>query len=509
MSDESGNTILPGIDHFVVVMFENRSFDNMLGGLYPKLTEQGLFHGVKKDMYNLLNPVTQGPLVKVPVWQAGVGEPAQIIPYPDPGELFDDMNQQIYSPGTAPDKGAGRPTMGGFVYNYVEQKVKGIDPKAVMQYYSHGSNGNIGITSTLAENYAVSDTYHASGPVQTLVNRIFTHCGQPGTYEKNGKLYNHINNDKFTSSWDPDGSLDYKNVFQLLDAKFGTGSTNWKVYYHDWPLSAMLKYVDDHWHWTTSGGNVFHYSESFTADFKYDVQHNTLPKYSFIEPRYSNKFYGQPNSNHPGGATLNETGLRNGPPPISICYGEQLLKNIYTTLASNEVLFTKTLLVVTYDEHGGLFDHVAPTDAVPPNAGVSNFDYSRYGVRVPAIFINPYIKPRTILRPASGAYPFDHTSIINTLIERFGLSKSLGPRVNSAPTFSGVIKGTTVNPFFLRGKLPSASCVAPKEDPELPIDDREDPSSLYHFIHTAMHHPRNKDKLKAVETMETRASKRD
>jgi hypothetical protein len=95
---------------------------------------------------------------------------------------------------------------------------------------------------------------------------------------------------------------------------------------------------------------------------------------------------GTASSNHPGGADINGNG-----PPISICQGEKLLAKVYKALhnAPNN-LFEKTLLIVTYDEHGGCYDHMPPPAAVSPfpsELNVQGFNFDRYGVRVPNIFI--------------------------------------------------------------------------------------------------------------------------
>jgi hypothetical protein len=92
------------------------------------------------------------------------------------------------------------------------------------------------------------------------------------------------------------------------------------------------------------------------------------------------------------------------------------------------------LLVITYDEHGGNFDHVAPPPAVPPSPPAANqtFAFDRYGVRVPAVIVSPYVKQGTVLRPP-GTTPFDHTSIIATLRKRFSLGPPLTERDGAAP----------------------------------------------------------------------------
>lgn len=500
----SAQTILPGIEHVVVLMFENRSFDNVLGGLYPG-KPQSEYNGLTGSEANPLDPCATAP-VPVQVFQAPTDLDTMIMPYPDPGELFNDMNEQIFgcctdaqfAAGDCPDTGPD--SMQGFVSNYLRQPASPdrVGPVAnhIMQYYAPGPDGNIPITSALAQAYGVSDQWHASGPVQTLANRFFVHCATPSSYFENGLRYALTDNTGLTGRHtDPDGAVTDKSVFELLDEAAGGSQwpwpdrMPWKVYYHDWPLAAFVKYVDDNWA-TIFDGNVYHISDLFGGFFE-DVRKDNLPTYSFIEPRYTDIFLGTPNSNHPGGSDINEN-----PPPISICQGELLLQSIYEALYSGpNNLFEKTLFIVTYDEHGGLYDHAKPPSAVSPfeQGTVEDFDYDRYGVRVPAIFINPYIQPQTIFRPQSGPNPFDHTSIISTLRTQFGLGEQLTPRDGSAPTLAGLINlANTLNPFA-PWDLPSVSCPTPVSAAIAPGMKRIEPrpSSLAAAIKKAIRSPKN------------------
>lgn len=446
------------IEHVVVLMFENRSFDNVLGGLYPHGPN---FDGVPPGFSNPVDPGDPNS-PRIEAFQAATGPDAQVMPFPDPNEDDEDMAAQI----------AGG-TMQGFVHNYAKAvKAHGGDPKSVrniMQFYRPDLWGNLPVTSVLAATYAVSDRYFGSGPVQTWPNRLFAHCGQPGSYVRDGKHYAYLNNADYPNYDDEDpfdGQLDYRTVFQLLDeANPDPSRTAWKVYYDgEVPISAFLRYVHDRWNWI-EGGNVYAYRSDLPdyADFAYDVANGTLPTYSFIEPRYQ-KYSGSgdipPNSNHPGGSTVDE-----GLPPISVHDGELFLMDVFQTLASNRALFEKTLLIVTYDEHGGLFDHVAPPKAVSPfevpAKDFGNFNYSLYGPRVPAIFINPLIR-RKVLRPPEGKV-FDHTSILSTLCAQFGLKGPLTPRDAVAPPFVDLIDpgATPVYPERLPDLRPTAPARSP------------------------------------------------
>ena len=489
------NPILPNVEHIVVLMFENRSFDNMLGGLYPQLSQAGKYLGL---IGTETNPMYPGSNDLVQVWQAPVDVNAMIMPYPDPGELFTDMNQQIFASETETDTA----TMKGFVWNYLRQPPSPdyVEPVAenIMQYYAPGASGNIPITSLLAQAYAVSDLWHASGPVQTLANRIFAHCATPGKYKgDDGNWYAVLDNTDITNQHlDPDGSVTDTSIFELLaDAR-----QSWKVYFQDWPLSALVKYVDDSW---GIGGNVLPFHSDLLHDFFDDVRNDSLPAYSFIEPRYTDYFWGTPNSNHPGGSTMSGK-----PPAISVCNGEQLLRAVYTALYKGpNNMFGRTLLIVTYDEHGGLFDHIAPPAAASPfeSGEVAGFDYTRYGVRVPALFIHPYVQRNQqgdglgIFRPPQGTV-FDHTSIISTLTSQFGLSGPLTLRDYTAPTLAGLIDPTQTVNSFSPADLPDINtCPTPPVaqiafDAAMPQQEPP-PHTLAAVIKQAASSPKNQERV--------------
>src|SRR5437773_3702291 len=164
--DSEMMTTLPGIEHVVVLMFENRSFDNVLGGLYPG-KPYSQFNGLTGNESNEKDPCSR--LDPVKVFQGPTDLDTMVMPYPDPGELFNDMNEQIfgccpddqYKAGQCPD--TGPELMNGFVSNYLRQPASpdGVSPTAshIMQYYAPGPKGNIPITSALAQAYAVSDQW--------------------------------------------------------------------------------------------------------------------------------------------------------------------------------------------------------------------------------------------------------------------------------------------------------------------------------------------------------------
>ena len=101
--------------------------------------------------------------------------------------------------------------------------------------------------------------------------------------------------------------------------------------------------------------------------------------------------------------------------------GEQLIHDVYYAVR-NGPAWASTLLMITYDEHGGNYDHVAPpTSATPPGDGTIGefgFDFTRFGVRIPAVLISPLIAAGTVFRAKTGT--IDHTSVLKTIHERWG-----------------------------------------------------------------------------------------
>jgi phospholipase C len=494
------NRPLGPIEHVIVLMFENRSFDNLFGGLYPGKPQSeflGLVgtESIPSNPYDSASP-------RLSVWQADPGPGSDIMPYPDPGELFSDMNQQIYAPDDEAPTCRTPANMYGYAYNYSLQQ-PGHDgkkpvPRDILQYYRTGAEGDVPVSSTLARAFGVSDLWFASGPVQTLANRIFAHCGTPSTYrDSEGVLHAVVDNSDIKFLIDPDASVTATPVFHLLDQAAGRWPhPAWRVYFHDWPLSAFIKYVDDRWHYL-AGGNVSRISQFFT-----DIGHE-LPTYCFIEPRYTGShFLGiAANSNHPGGSSFD-----GGPPAISILDGEQLLYDIVAALLQVPDVFQKTLLIVTYDEHGGLYDHVPPPCAVSPfgPGEVVGFRYDRYGARVPAIFVNPHVQPGTTLRPSASGAVFDHTSLISTLRAQFDLGGPMTPRDAAAPVLSGLIdESAPLNPFRLEDlPKPQRRQTALAAVPQLSIAARTDPNALHAVIRRAMDAPRNKDRADFIRAQD-------
>lgn len=381
------------IKHVVVLMLENRSFDSMLGMLYASdATFDGLT-GIEQNLWHKPDGSTQA----LQVWKSPELTPADAtIPDPDPGELFTDIQMQLQglNPGAAP--------MGGFVDNYMRQKPAnpGIDPApdpgAVMHYFTPDQ---VPVISTLAREFGVSDRWHASAPCQTWPNRFFAHTATANGYVNNSPTH-------------------FPYMMETVFNRMDDVGQSWRVYFHDVPQSITLAKL-----WDKALTHFHHFEE----DFANDAKTGNLPAYSFIEPRYfTDPIQGtMPNDQHP---------------PHDVVYGEALIAAVYNAVRGGAG-WDNTLLVITYDEHGGCYDHVTPPAATPPGGQAPDgFAFDRFGVRVPAVIISPYVRKGAKIRPA-GAMPFDHTSIFATLRKLFGC-KSLTPRDEAAPDLLEELTGT-------------------------------------------------------------------
>jgi phospholipase C len=187
-----------GIKHVIVLMLENRSFDCMLGQLYPSGPR---FNGLTG---NETNPLGAGlpPVLIQP--SARMDAYAVTIPKPDPGEKFAEMNEQLFGPGA--DRSAGQPPMTGFVVNYLK-RAEGVVPNPfdMMHYFKADQ---LPVIIKLAKAFGVSDQWHASAPCQTWPNRFFAHTGT---------CHGRVNNTDF--AWPPQVPFPAPSIFGRLSGK--------------------------------------------------------------------------------------------------------------------------------------------------------------------------------------------------------------------------------------------------------------------------------------------------
>jgi len=146
------------------------------------------------------------------------------------------------------------------------------------------------------------------------------------------------------------------------------------------------------------------------SEFEADLGNGYTAPYTFIEPSYGDVVH----DTYEGGSSQH--------PMDNISGGDQLAGRVYNAVR-NSPLWDKSLLVILYDEHGGFYDSVAPGPAVPPNDGADpklnthGFGFDRYGVRVPAIVVSPWVAQGQVDHTV-----YDHTSILATIERAFGLA---------------------------------------------------------------------------------------
>lgn len=355
------------VKHLVVLMLEGRAFDHMLGFL-----ESSNYHidGLTGSEWN---PDSSGAQVYVSKDATRQGDFT-----PDPGHSFPDVNFQIFGNFDGTARGQ---SMQGFVQSYQFHTAQAASSHKIMKCMSEPV---IPILSTLAKQYAVCDRWFSSVPGPSFPNRAFVHAA--------------------TSTGRVDSSVSGylaipKTIYELL----GENGISARIYYNDSTLALTFRGLQQ----KPGFFGTF-------QDFLESCKNGSLPMYSFIEPRYSD-------------------GVESGNPRVAndehadhdMGAGEQLIRDVYQAIRSNKEVWESSMLVITYSQHGGFYDHVVPPATVSPDGvlaqdpgqGVTKikaFDFTRLGVRVPAVIVSPYIEPGTV-----DGTVYDHTSVIATARKLF------------------------------------------------------------------------------------------
>ena len=377
---------LDNLRHIVVLMMENRSFDHMLGfAATPNWQIDGLT-GQEK------NRDSTGEFSQVSNDARYAGDFT-----PDPGHALFDTLTQLY--GDAKASVSQDPTMNGFVLSYEGKTHNPENAHRIMRCFSPNK---VPVLTTLARQFAVCDRWFSSVPGPTFPNRAYAHGA--------------------SSVGRVDMGIDWLGMSKTIYELLAENNIDSRIYYHDSTMAMTFKGL-------MNQGRYF----SLYEDFLSDCSNNRLPAYSFIEPRYAN-----------GEDPIDNTffSASDQHPDHNVEQGEILIRDTFNAIWKNQALRESTLLVVVYDEHGGLYDHVPPPPAVNPDnldwAGNANsldpaFDFTRLGVRVPAVLISPYIQAGTIDNTL-----YDHSSIIATackLLLKNVAGASLTKRDKNANTF--------------------------------------------------------------------------
>ncbi len=424
---------MPQIKHVVHLMLENRSFDNLLGWLYDPddppvrnipAQDKPSFFGLRERTYgNRFRRRGKPHFVR-----KGTG--ALDVPNPDPHESYLFVNRQLFGSKRNPPANL-QPGMDGFLADYKTTK-KGllgllgvgfdISRKDALQILETYRPSELPVINGLARHFAVSDEWFSSVPTQTNANRAFSICGTSlGMTDNHGIGFE-------------TRSFDTRTIWNVLYDHGKQSTQDWMIYYQEDDLLSHYSLTRELFPQIPDPKeHIAHIDAFFDA-----LEKGALPAYSYLEPAWFESLFGNGNSYHP---------------PAELCPGEAYLKLLYDRLTGQPETWKKTLLIVNFDEHGGTYDHVPPPWGAhppwgkgnPPPPGVTlehGFQFDRFGVRVPALLISPYVEERTVFRSPTSV-PYDHTSVIATVLTWQGIADrdvwDLGERTRHAPTFEGVL----------------------------------------------------------------------
>lgn len=429
-----------GMEHVVLVLFENRSLDNLLGHLYQP-GEVDSWNGViGKDLSN-----------PVPDWAEHKPDGEQRIHYtvatdmdspnPDSGEEYPHTNTQMYNvqdeanrfqmadkitaPWNVPPPGT-EPTMDGFVTDYISFFTAMMGRQPTVAEYSQIMTGftpeQIPVLSGLARGFAAFDHWFSEVPSQTFPNRSFWVAGTSSGFVKNAPSSNFIQHN------------DAETIFNRLDA---CGKT-WKIYVCE-PSSISFTALIS----ATRLKDKFATHVVPFSEFEKDAANGTLPDFAMVEPALGSGH----NDYHPAAGMAMIQGLDIPvDSPSSVLGGEGFLARVYdavrTANSPTGSNWRNTLLFVGWDEPGGTYDHVPPPKVHAPEEGAPEgqcgFRYTLSGYRTPAIIVSPWVDEKTVVHEE-----YRHTSMLATLREVWGLGEPFTQRDAHARTFHHLLNRET------------------------------------------------------------------
>jgi phospholipase C len=416
-----------GIEHVVVLMMENRSFDHFLGWLPGADGSHDLvFQSTDGNFYPNypLAPDFQGCGYSDPdhSWEGFLVQ-----------HNFGKMDGFLQRP-TAPANNPGVTLAKantfpiGFYTNREHDGSRKVQP-------------DLPVIGALAENYLVLDRYFCSFAGETFPNRFYQHSGRTDR-DHNSATLSHL-----PTIWD-----------QLSPVANTQGVPTGGYFFRDLPFLALwgLKYFP-FWHPFGPGDADALGIPVTSPSFIDTVAAGNLPNVSYLDPAFDTEGNGTSADDHP---------------LADIRLGERFIADAYHALADAGYLDT-TVFVVTFDEWGGFYDHVPPPhviddtdpasvshagDSTTPTDGRLIPDYTQLGFRVPAIVVSNLARPRVV---HSG--PFEHTSTLRLIETTFGL-QSLTARDANALDLGLVLEDRPRHPVQA-GAIPTSSQVpGPADD---------------------------------------------
>jgi phospholipase C len=430
---------LEKFDHIIVLMMENRSFDHMLGYLsLPEdlggknrsdvdgLTgdESNSLEGVDYPVFHLnFDSQSKNTAEAKELWRNGPdGQPWKPDPgtwtnekaflYPDPNadgkwEIIDPCHfcvcvlKQIHTGGK------------GYVRNF-NSVHKEIFPGLVMGYYNHEE---LPLYDLLAENFLICDRWFSSLPGPTVPNRAYSICGT-----SNGHTVQPVKRPEFQEDAEPGfrDVLKYHKIPTIFERLNQVG-IEWGYYYQDIPFAALwhkhrrrtlsrtaisrsatLKKLLMNYHWLRRKMGIEQGAIAHFDEFKYRLKNAKssadFPAVTWIDPNFVQAGDVR---------TANDDHA-----PSDVLLGQEGVYEVYKAIVESE-LHDRILFIITYDEHGGFFDHVDPAK-YPVKDDFQEMEQIGYGVRVPAIVVSPHVEKGGVSSDV-----FDHTSILKTILMKY------------------------------------------------------------------------------------------
>jgi phospholipase C len=375
--DAATGAINDPIKHVLVLALENRSFDHMIGACQAVKTA---IDGIDPAAATRTNSYAGRSYPQVPGAARVVAD--------DPRHETPHVLIQLRA-----DTAGTLNT--GFVEDYATAypMLTAAGRAEIMKYHDLGQ---VPALHALAQNFTVCDRWFSSVPGPTWTNRLFMMSGTSlgRVNMPNGLMDLNLH-------W-----YDQSTIFDRLNEQ----SVSWAVYHGDTPLSLLLTHQ-----WEPHNAARYQPMHQFFTDVA--GPEDKFPAFVFIEPAYL------------------DPGANDDHPSHDILAGEALIANVYNALRANEDLWTASLLVVLFDEHGGFYDHVPPPATDPPDHHQEEYTFDQLGVRVPAILISPYAANSVFKEQ------LDHTSLLRYLIDKWKLGP-LGERTAQAVSFASALGHT-------------------------------------------------------------------
>jgi phospholipase C len=347
--------LIENIDHLVVEMQENRSYDSYFGQLDP----------AQQSKTGNPNPKDKTAPAILPF------ENPRMCETSDVEHGWDAVHDQID---------------GGKMDNFTATNVDETDPTGARAMANYGPK-DLPFYYGIAHTFGIGDRYFASVPGPTYPNRYYLVAGTS---------FGHIDN-----TLPPAGGWTQKTIFEELEA----AHISWKIYSSQVSVTALFfKWVHEH-----SAGHAVPIAQYYA-----DAAAGTLPQVAFVDPTFIGKVDVEDDEH----------------PPANPQVGQQFSAKIVNALMASPEWSSSAYFQI-WDEHGGYFDHVPPPaapvpDGIAPIGGKGAFD--SYGIRVPLLVVSPWSRPGYVSHVVH-----DHTSILKTIEDRFGLPPLTHRDAQAAP----------------------------------------------------------------------------